>query len=82
MNGVSEAIRILGLQGLAKRIGVTYQAVRKWEREGAPAERVIPIVHATNGQVRPYDLRPDLYPDPEWMPPAAEPGPSGDEHAA
>ncbi len=28
---LSEAIRLLGLSRLAKELGVTYQAVRKWE---------------------------------------------------
>jgi DNA-binding transcriptional regulator YdaS (Cro superfamily) len=53
---------------LARAVGVTYQAIRKFEREGVPAERVLPIVRATGGAVTPHELRPDIYPDPEWMP--------------
>lgn len=33
MNPVSEAIGIVGLKPLAEGLGVTYQAVRKWERD-------------------------------------------------
>lgn len=31
---LSKAIEIVGLQNLAKGLGVTYQAVRKWEAAG------------------------------------------------
>lgn len=33
-NLISKAIEIAGLQPLAQACGVTYQAVRKWERAG------------------------------------------------
>ena len=66
MNGVSTAIRICGLLPLAKKIGVTYQAVRKWERYGVPAERVLAIEAATGHRVSRHDLRPDLYPKEAW----------------
>lgn len=32
---LSAAIALLGLANLANRLGVTYQAVRKWEKKGA-----------------------------------------------
>ena len=61
---------MVGLSPLAEACGVTYQAVRKWEMSGAPpAERVFSIFRATRGAVVPNDLRPDLYPDPTWLPP-------------
>lgn len=48
--------------GLAKRLGVSYQAVQKWRRTGrAPAERCVGIEQATNGAVTRYDLRPDVF---------------------
>lgn len=65
MNGVSAVIDILGLQETASSQGVSYQAVRKWERSGTPAERVIPLCEATGWQVIPHDLRPDIYRHPE-----------------
>jgi DNA-binding transcriptional regulator YdaS (Cro superfamily) len=60
---LSRAIELTGLQPLAKAVGVTYQAIRKFERTGIPAERVIPISRATGWRVTPHELRPDLYPD-------------------
>ena len=35
-NPVTEAIEIVGLQALADGCGVSYQAVRKWEKKGLP----------------------------------------------
>ncbi|CAK0741312.1 Helix-turn-helix domain-containing protein [Gammaproteobacteria bacterium] len=74
MSILSSLISEIGLQSFASQAGVTYQAVRKWERAGVPAERVLPIVRATQGRVTPYELRPDLYPDPDWMPPGLDRG--------
>jgi DNA-binding transcriptional regulator YdaS (Cro superfamily) len=68
-NAVTQAIQRVGLTRLATRLGVSYQAVRKWERRAVPADRVLALVRAADGAVRPFDLRPDLYPDPAWMPP-------------
>ena len=60
---LSRAIELVGLQPLAKAVGVTYQAIRKFEHSGIPAERVIPIAAATEWRVTPHQLRPDLYPN-------------------
>lgn len=45
---------------LARKIGVTPQAIYQWDR--VPAERVIAIEAATGGAVSRCDLRPDIYP--------------------
>ena len=37
-------------------------------RQASP-ELTLAIAAATGGLVRPYDLRPDIYPDPDWAPP-------------
>ena len=66
MKGITKAISIFGLMQLAKRLGVTYQAVRKWERNGVPAERVMAIEEATDYEVSRHELRPDLYPKESW----------------
>jgi|TARA_Y100000310_G_C20073415_1_gene530455 DNA-binding transcriptional regulator YdaS (Cro superfamily) len=42
-------------------------AVNKWRRR-IPAERVLDIYHATNGEITPHEMRPDIYPDPDWRP--------------
>lgn len=42
---------------------LTPQAIQYWCRKGrVPAERVLAIEAAVEGQVSRYDLRPDLYP--------------------
>ena len=52
---------------LARRIGVSPQVVNNWRARGSiPPQYVVGISVATG--VRPHDLRPDLYPDPDWMP--------------
>lgn len=62
-----------GAPQLAAKISVTKQAVYLWQRTGrVGAEYVLPIVRACDGEVRPSDLRPDLYPDPGWMPDLGE----------
>ena len=54
---------------LGRRIGVERQTISSWLARGTvPPEMVLPIVFAVNGSVTPHDLRPDLYPDPDWMP--------------
>lgn len=43
---------------LAKRLGITSQAVSQWHR--CPAERVLDVERATG--ISRHDLRPDIYP--------------------
>jgi DNA-binding transcriptional regulator YdaS (Cro superfamily) len=61
MNAVTQAIEHVGLAELARRCGVSYQAVRKWERGRVPAERCLDIEKATDGRVTRHDLRPELF---------------------
>lgn len=61
---MSRAIELVGLQALAAAVGVTYQAIRKFERESLPGERVLAVACATGWRVTPHELRPDLYPNP------------------
>lgn len=59
---IDKAIELVGLSGLAKALGVSPQAVWKWQRSGrVPAERCIAIESATDGRVTRYALRPDVY---------------------
>lgn len=63
-SAIEKACRIVGAAELARQCGVKPQAVDKWKRR-VPAERVRAIVAAVKskgGDVRPSDLRPDLYP--------------------
>jgi len=62
MNAISKAIDTYGLQGLADRCGVTYQAVLKWQRGKVPAERAVQLEEVTDGLINRSELRPDLWP--------------------
>jgi DNA-binding transcriptional regulator YdaS (Cro superfamily) len=62
---LARAISLVGLKPLAIVLGVSYQAVQKYEYIGISAERVIAISMATNWQVTPHELRPDIYPHPQ-----------------
>mgnify|MGYP002399362943 CR=1 FL=1 len=62
-NPVSIAVPLVGLQPLAKAVGVFYQMIRKYERTGTSAERVLDLSRATGWRVTPHDLRADLYPN-------------------
>jgi DNA-binding transcriptional regulator YdaS (Cro superfamily) len=60
-NPIERVISIAGgLGALAKRLGISPQAVDKWRRNGVPAERVL-VLESMSGVSR-SDLRPDLYP--------------------
>lgn len=61
MNALEEAISVAGgLVGLAKRLGVTPQAIDQWRLRKIPAERVLAVELATG--VSRHLLRPDIYP--------------------
>lgn len=64
MNATTEAIALIGLKKLAEGLGVSHQAVRKFESSRIPAERVIQVARLTGWKVTPHQLRPDLYPLP------------------
>lgn len=61
-----EAIKIAGSGvELAKRIGVTPQAVNQWLRQGVPPSRVLAVERAVEGKVSRQQIRPDIYPPAE-----------------
>ncbi|MDC0003775.1 helix-turn-helix domain-containing protein [Porticoccaceae bacterium] len=62
---LERAINICGGQtALAKKIGVTPQAVQQWVSSGAlPPKRVLQVELATNRRVSRVELCPDLYPE-------------------
>ncbi len=55
-----------GVRALARRLGITPQAISQWKR--VPAARVLAVERATSGTVARTMLRPDLYP-PDREPP-------------
>lgn len=48
---------------LAERLNISVQAIAKWKV--VPAERVLAVAEASEWQVTPHQLRPDLYPHPD-----------------
>jgi len=63
-NALKKAVEIVGSQSeLARRVGVKPQNIWWWLNRTVPAEFVIPIELATDGQVTRYELRPDIYPE-------------------
>lgn len=44
---------------------VSPQGVSKWAEAGVPGERVLKMAEATDYEVTPHELRPDLYPNPD-----------------
>lgn len=61
---LQRAVEIARSQGaLARKIGTSQQNVWYWlKNQQVPAEFVLPIERATDGQVTRHELRPDLYP--------------------
>lgn len=62
VSAIDEAIDLCGLNPLAAQIGVSYQAVQKYQKNRVTPEKVIAISEATQWKVTPHRLRPDLYP--------------------
>lgn len=49
--------------------GVQQPAVFKWLRsKSIPAHRVLPIYKAMRGAMTPHEMRPDIYPDADYLP--------------
>jgi DNA-binding transcriptional regulator YdaS (Cro superfamily) len=86
MNAVTKAISIVGLSHLAKRLDVTYQALRKWETTRVPAERCYPLVQAVEqeeqGAITVHDLRPDIFGPAPGVPPVIPGAPVQPEERA
>lgn len=60
---VDEAERRLGsLKAVAKRLGITPQAIAQWPNRGPKAEHV-PALEEMSGVPR-YEIRPDIYEPP------------------
>lgn len=61
-NNMEKLINFFGNKtAVGRALGVTHQAVIKWERTQVPADRAIQIEQLTNGAVTVRDLRPDLF---------------------
>lgn len=63
MTGIKKAIEICGRQkSLAEACGVSQQAVNKWVsgKNNMDVKYIPAIIKATNGEVKPQELRPDV----------------------
>lgn len=71
MDGLNKAIALAGSPSkLATLLGISKQRVSNWRAAGVvPADSVLAVVRVLDGQVTPFELREDLYPDPAWLPP-------------
>lgn len=60
---LEEAIRQVGMAEMARRAGVTVQAVWQWQHRSKrlPPYRAIQIEEATGGRVTKHQLRPDIF---------------------
>jgi len=59
---IQKAVDACGSQRqLARRVGVTQQAINKWAKGRTPAERCHAVAAATEGAVTVHELRPDLF---------------------
>ncbi len=75
-----KAIQLAGSQSaMARAIGVKPAHVWNWlniNKGVVPPQHAIPIAKATDWQVTPHELRPDIYPNPtDGLPSGAEPQP-------
>ena len=58
--------RVGGQQKLATMCGVTQPAVNKWTKGGLVSpENVRALVEASGGELKDYDIRPDVFPRPD-----------------
>lgn len=58
-DALQRAIDLVGVNELARRIGVSSQAISQWRR--CPPGRVVAVEQATGGTIRRQELRPELY---------------------
>jgi len=61
---IKKAVDYVGNQTeLAKQLGVTRQAISNWVRLKSPVgvKHAVKIQEVTNGEVKFYDLRPDIF---------------------
>jgi len=64
-SALDKACQLLGNQkSLANKLGVSEQSISNWKNK-VPAERCLDIQRATNSAVTCYELRPDVFPEPE-----------------
>lgn len=60
---VFERLRVKagGVSALARACGTYPQQVQHWRRNGVPSTHVVRLCQVSDGEVKPHDLRPDIF---------------------
>ena len=65
MDAFTRVLKIVKTQAaLAQLIGITPQAVSKWQGKVPDGQTALKVAAATGWEVTPHELRPDIYPLP------------------
>lgn len=64
-DALNRAVALAGVAPIAKACGISPQAVSQWDIVPAEKGRVLNVAEATNWQVTPHELRPDIYRHPD-----------------
>lgn len=67
MDALEHVVEVLGSQeALASALKIRSPSISEWRKRGrVPAERCLEIERLVDGQVTRYDLRPDVFGDPQ-----------------
>jgi DNA-binding transcriptional regulator YdaS (Cro superfamily) len=60
---VFERLRVKagGVSALARAMDTYPQQIQHWRRSGVPSMHVVKLCQVSDGEVQPYDLRPDIF---------------------
>ena len=50
-----------GVSALARACNTYPQQVQYWRKNGVPVMHVVPLCRVSEGEIKPYDLRPDIF---------------------
>jgi len=60
---VFERLRVKagGVSALARLMDTYPQQIQHWRRSGVPSPHVVRLCRVSDGEVKPHDLRPDIF---------------------
>jgi DNA-binding transcriptional regulator YdaS (Cro superfamily) len=60
---VFEKLRVKagGVSALARAMDTYPQQIQHWRKNGVPSPHVVRLCRVSDGEVKPYDLRPDIF---------------------
>ena len=60
---VFEKLRVKagGVSALARAMQTYPQQIQHWRKNGVPSPHVVRLCRVSDGEVKPYDLRPDIF---------------------